>query len=68
MNLLVDENKIWIVHDHLKDGKYELKLLLKNKVVKSIEIHKIMNVSLKNNSFLFYAADLVGFLKVEVNF
>ena len=34
------DDKIYLNIDHLKEGKYELKILLKNKVVKSVKIIK----------------------------
>jgi len=34
------DDVIYLSIDHLKEGKYELKILLKNQVVKSIKIHK----------------------------
>lgn len=32
--------KIYLSIDHLKKGKYTLSILLKNKIIKSIEINK----------------------------
>lgn len=34
------ENKIYLNIDHLNKGEYELKILLNNKVVKSVKIIK----------------------------
>ena len=35
--------KIYLSIDHLKKGQYELKILLNNKVVKSVKIIKTIN-------------------------
>ncbi|PWK19673.1 hypothetical protein [Xanthomarina spongicola] len=34
------EDKIYLSIDHLKEGQYQLNILLKDKVVKSIKINK----------------------------
>jgi len=36
----VKARKIYLSIDHLKKGTYQLNILLKNKVIKSIKIHK----------------------------
>jgi hypothetical protein len=35
-----DDNKIYLNIDHLKKGHYELRIILNNKVVKSVKIIK----------------------------
>ena len=34
------QDKIYLNIDHLKDGQYELQILLKNKIIKSVTIIK----------------------------
>jgi len=36
----IDEEKIYLSIDHLKNGRYILNILLENKIVKSIKIKK----------------------------
>ncbi|MFL0354728.1 hypothetical protein [Xanthomarina sp. GH4-25] len=35
-----EDDKIYLNIDHLKNGQYELKILLNNKVIKSVKIIK----------------------------
>jgi len=38
------DDVIYMSIDHLKEGKYELKILLNNKVVKTVKIQKNKNL------------------------
>ncbi|WP_298264089.1 hypothetical protein [uncultured Lutibacter sp.] len=43
----MEHDKIYMSIDHLKNGKYQLNILLENKVVQTLVINKEENISSK---------------------